>query len=223
MTQQQVAPAPEAARRPSPTPSSRWRAITTPAWIARLVAAVGVMTIASALLPALHNRVGVVTSVLPGYVPAAATTGALATGTILLLLSRALRRGKFRAWLLATVLSVVTVVLHVVKGLDLEEALATTSVLVLLLAARPNFTARPDPRSLSRVLAVALAGPVLAVTLGWLWLAVDADGQAPGTTQGDRIRQALVGLVGFTGPVHFVKPADEAHAAVALHDPRRNV
>ena len=216
MTEQRVVRAPLGVRRPSLTASRRWRAITSPPWIARLVAAVGLMTIVSALLPAMHGRVGVVTRVLPGYVPAAATTGALAAGTILLLLSRALRRGKFRAWLLATVLSIVTVVLHVAKGLDLEEAIVTTSVLALLLAARRNFTARPDPRSWSRVLAVALAGPVLAVALGWLWLALDADGQAPGTTQGDRIRQALTGLVGITGPVQFVKPADGAHAAVAL-------
>jgi lysyl-tRNA synthetase class 2 len=193
-----------------------WTTLVTPAWIARIVASVGAMSILSALLPALHGRVNVVTDVLPDYLPAAATTGALAAGTILILLSRALRRGKFRAWLLATVLSAVTVVLHLVKGLDVEEALVTTAMLVLLLAGRRSFTARPDPRSLSRVLAVLLIGPVLATGLGWLWLALDADGQAAGTTQGERLRQAFVGLYGITGPVTFTNPADADHAAIAL-------
>jgi lysyl-tRNA synthetase, class II len=193
-----------------------WSALKSPPWIARIVAAVGAMTILSALLPALHHRVDMVTAILPDYAPAAATTGALATGTILLLLSRALRRGKFRAWLLATVLSAVTVVLHLVKGLDVEEATVTTALLVLLVSARPSFTARPDRRSLSRVLAVLIAGPVFATLFGWLWLAVDADGQLPGTTQVQRLRDALVGLIGIAGPVQFVNPSDADHAAIAL-------
>jgi lysyl-tRNA synthetase class 2 len=192
-----------------------WSALTSPVWLARIVAGVGLMTIVSALLPALRARVNMVTDVLPGFAPAAATTAALATGTILILLSRALRRGKFRAWLLATVLSAVTVVLHLVKGLDVEEAVVTTSLLVLLLAARPNFTARPDPRSLSRFLAVLIVGPVVATGLGWLWLTLDAD-QVPGTTQGQRLREAFVGLVGLPGPVHFTSAADDRHASIAL-------
>ena len=193
-----------------------WSALTSPAWVARIVAAVGLMTIISAVLPAMRGRVNVVTDVLPDFAPAAATTGALAAGTILLLLSRALRRGKFRAWLLATVLSVVTVVLHLVKGLDVEEAVITTSMLVVLLRSRPNFTARPDPRSLSRFLMVLVIGPIVATGLGWLWLAVDADGQAAGTTQLDRLTHAFQGLFGLTGPVHFLNPSDADHAAVAL-------
>lgn len=216
MNHTQVAPAPAVRRRPVPADHALWTALTSPPWIARIVASVAVMTVVSALLPALRGRVNLVTDVLPGYVPVAATTGALAAGTILLLLSRALRRGKFRAWLLATVLSAVTVVLHLVKGLDVEEALVTTSMLVLLVSARRNFTARPDPRSLSRVLAVVLAGPLLATALGWLWLALDADGQVAGTTQAERVRHAFVGLFGLTGPVRFLDPVDGQHAAVAL-------
>ena len=193
-----------------------WSALKSPPWIARIVAAVGMMTILSALLPALRGRVDLVTAILPDYAPDAATTGALATGTILIVLSRALRRGKFRAWLLTTVISVVTVVLHLVKGLDVEEATVTMAALVLLVSARPNFTARPDRRSLSRVLAVALAGPVLATVLGWMWLSIDADGQLPGTTGRERLREAFEGLVGFTGPVQFARPPDADHAAIAL-------
>jgi lysyl-tRNA synthetase class 2 len=216
MTHAQVLRADRARGELSSARSRRWSVLSTPAWIARIVAGVGAMTILSALLPALHGRVSVVTGILPDYFPAAATTGALAAGTILILLSRALRRGKFRAWLLATVLSALTVVLHLVKGLDVEEALVTTAMLVLLVSARSRFTARPDPRSLSRVLAVLLAGPVVATGLGWLWLALDGDGQVGGTTQGERLRQAFVGLIGMTGPVTFTNPTDADHAATGL-------
>ncbi|MCW2787127.1 MAG: hypothetical protein JWP74_3644 [Marmoricola sp.] len=174
------------------------------------------MTVLSAALPAMRDRVHLVTQVLPDVFPAAATTGALGVGVILLLLSRALRRGKFRAWLLATVLSAITVLLHLIKGFDVEEATVTLALFVLLVSARPSFEARPDPRSLSRVLVVALAGPIVATTLGWLWLAVDADGQVAGTTQVDRWNQAFFGLVGIRGPVHFVDELDADRSAIAL-------
>ena len=59
-------------------------------------------------------------------------------------------------------------------------------------------------------------GPVVATALGWAWLAIDADGQAPGTTTLQRIGQAFVGLVGLDGPVRFVSASDGRVRAVAL-------
>ena len=113
-----------------------WGALKSPPWLGRIVGVVGVLTTISALVPAVRGRVHVVTDLLPDSFPAAATTGTLAIGVILVLLSRALRRGKHRAWVLATVLTAVTVVLHVVKGLDVEEAVVTFALLLLLLSAR---------------------------------------------------------------------------------------
>jgi lysyl-tRNA synthetase class 2 len=153
---------------------------------------------------------------VPGVFPAAATTGAAAVGLILIVLSRALRRGKYRAWLLATVLSLLTVLLHLVKGLDVEEATISAALFVLLISSRKEFTAKPDPRSLTRLLAVVVVGTVVAVFLGWMWLAVDADGQAPGTTFIDRVWYATLGLVGIPGPINFIDDADHDRAAVAL-------
>jgi lysyl-tRNA synthetase class 2 len=193
-----------------------WTSLRSPAGIARVVALVGLMTIISAASPAMSGRVRIVTQVLPAAFPAAATTGTLAVGVMMLLLSRALRRGKFRAWLLATVLSGITVALHLIKGFDVEEAGVTLALFVLLLSSRPSFTARPDPRSLRRVLQVAVIGPVLATFLGWLWLAVGVDGQAISTTQADRVREAFFGLVGIPGGLTFTKDPDATHAAIAL-------
>ena len=193
-----------------------WDTARTPLWLARIVLVVGVLTVASALLPAFHGRVNLVTDLLPDFIPAAATTAAAATGVILVLLSRALRRGKYRAWLIATILDAVAAFLHLAKGLDVEEASICLVLLVLLLSARRQFTARPDPRSVSRVLGVAFVGPVVATLLGWMWLAIDADGQEPGTTSWDRIRHAFVGLVGIYGPVRFTNPADGDRASLAL-------
>lgn len=193
-----------------------WSALQTPPWIGRIAAAIGLVTMGSALLPEFADRVHLVTDVLPDFFPAAATTGSLAVGVMLVVLSRALRRGKFRAWLVATLLTAASVVLHLVKGLDVEEAVLSIAVLVLLISARRNFTARPDPRSVSRVVGVLVVGPLVATLLGWMWLALDADGQASGTTTWDQIRFAFVGLVGLTGPVHFTNQHSSNRAAVAL-------
>ncbi|MGN6131401.1 MAG: phosphatidylglycerol lysyltransferase domain-containing protein [Nocardioidaceae bacterium] len=196
--------------------SSFWDRLRTPFWIARIVGFVGTVTFISAVLPALRHRTHLITEVLPPVFPAAATTGAAALGLILVALSRALRRGKYRAWLLATVLAAVTVVLHIVKGLDVEEAVLSLALFVLLLGSRSQFTAKPDPRSARRLAQVLVVGTAVATALGWLWLAVDADGEAPGTTWTDRVAQSFLGLVGVPGPIRFLDPGDEARAAVAL-------
>jgi lysyl-tRNA synthetase class 2 len=194
----------------------RWSTLRSPLWVARIVSLVGLVTLLSAVLPGVRWRMQDVNQMVPDVYPAAATTGAAAAGVILIVVSRALRRGKFRAWLLATVLAGLAVGLHVLKGLDVEEAAFCLAVFVLLLSARRNFTARPDPRSLGRVVAAVCIGTLTATVLGYLWIAVDGDGQVAGTTQADRVAQAFLGLVGISGPVSFVSQPDASRAAVAL-------
>jgi lysyl-tRNA synthetase, class II len=193
-----------------------WDALRTPFWVGRIVFLVGAVTLASAVLPSFRDRTELINQLVPAVFPAAATTGAAAVGLILIVISRALRRGKYRAWLLATLLAALAAALHVLKGLDVEEAVLSLALFVLLVASRRNFTAKPDPRSTPRVLAVVVLGTVFATVLGWLWLEIDADGQAPGTSTLDRFTQAFLGLVGISGPVEFVDGADGDRAAIAL-------
>lgn len=192
------------------------RTASTPRWIARIVGLTGLVTLASALSPELAQRVRAVDQLLPATFPAAAATGAAASGILLVLLSRGLRRGKARAWWLATVLTGGTVLLNLVKGLDVEEALLSTVVLTLLLGARRRFTARTDPRRLGQVLMVCVTAPFVATGLGVLWLTVDAHAQVPGTSWTERVAQAFLGLAGVGGPVRFLDRAEGDASAVAL-------
>jgi lysyl-tRNA synthetase class 2 len=193
-----------------------WKAIRTPIWVGRIVGLVGAITVLSAILPEIRARLHLIYEMVPAVFPAAAATGAAAVGLILIALSRALRRGKRRAWLLATLLSLLTVALHLLKGLDVEEAVLSAALFVLLVSSRKEFTARPDPRSVPRLLAVLVIGPVVATALGWMWLSIDADGQAPGTTFSDRVAQSFLGLMGISGPIRFIDQRDSDRAAVAL-------
>ena len=177
---------------------------------------VGVVALVSAASPALHDRVGLVTDVVPSVLPAVATTATLAVGVVLVLLANGLRRGKFRAWLLATVLTAFATVAHLVKGLDVEEATFTAAVFVLLVTARSRFRALPDPRSPRRIVAIAVLGIPLATLLGFVWISVDVDGLAPGTTGSERMAQAFLGLAGIPGPVAFVDQGAATRTAVGL-------
>ncbi|WP_459985960.1 phosphatidylglycerol lysyltransferase domain-containing protein [Nocardioides sp. AN3] len=188
----------------------------TPRTIARLVWLVGVISVISAASPAFHSRVLLVTGVVPPVFPAAATTGTLAAGAILMLLASGLRRGKYRAWLLATVLTAFATLAHIVKGLDIEEATLTAAVFVLLVIARHRFHALPDPRSPRRIVALATLGVPIATLLGYLWISVDLDGVAPGSTVVSRLTESFLGLAGIPGPVSFVDGETATHTAIAL-------
>jgi lysyl-tRNA synthetase, class II len=193
-----------------------WELLATPRWLARLVAGLGVVSVVSALIPAWRGRLDVLAEVVPAVAPAAATAGAAAVGVLLVVLARGLRRGKRRAWRLATGLAAAAVVLHLVKGLDVEEAALSAVVLVLLVAGRSRFVAAPGPRSWRTTLGVAAGAAVTGTTLGFLLLTTLDGGQVAGTTAAERLDHAAAGLVGIPGPVRFTDSEAAGDAAVAL-------
>ncbi len=207
---------------PDGKPSSGSRArrwadkLRTPSTIARLVWLVGALSLVSAASPAIHARTRVLAEIVPAVFPAAASTGTLAAGVVLMLLANGLRRGKYRAWLLATILTAFATAAHLVKGLDVEEATFTASVFLLLLAARHRFQALPDPRSPRRILTLVVLGVPLATLLGFVWISTDLDDLAPGSTAVSRLTEAFFGLAGISGPVTFVSPGAAARTSIAL-------
>lgn len=206
------------ARSPRPTGAVRrlLDGLRTPVAIARLVRLVGLVSIVSAASPAIHDRARMVTEVIPAVLPAAATTGSLAAGVMLVLVANGLRRGKARAWLFAILLTAFATAAHLLKGLDVEEASLTASVFLLLASARGRFQALPDPRSPRRIVTVLGLGVPLATALGFVWLSTDVDGFSPGTTTGAKLVQAFVGLAGIPGPVSFVDSGAAGRAPVGL-------
>ncbi len=188
----------------------------SPVWVSRIVFVVGLVSLLSAYLPGIAVRTRLIDEVVPAAFPAAATTGGAAIGVVLILLSRGLRRGKARAWTVALLLTSLATAIHVLRGLQAEQAFLCVLLIVLLLASRKNFTARPDPRSLRKVLGIVVVGPLIGTALGWLWLAVDSDGQVPGTGSGDRLAQAALGLLGIPGPVSFTSVRSETIVTVGL-------
>ena len=186
-------------------PVSRWPGVASRA--ASVVAAatwlLGIITVASALVPPDRARLRLLTELLPYQAADAAAAVAAALGVLLLYLAGGLRRRKRRAWVAAVVVTAVVALSHLVKGLDVEEATASALVLGLLLGCRREFGAEADPvgRRLAVRRFVQLAG--LGVALGMLLLQAYSGQLAGRPSLRTQLTEVLVGLVGVTGPVGF--------------------
>jgi len=127
--------------------SARWpqAASRTASMVAGATWLLGILTVASALLPPDRARLRLLTELLPYQAADAAAAVAAALGVLLLYLAGGLRRRKHRAWVAAVVVTAVVGLSHIVKGLDVEEATASAVVFALLLGCRGQFQAEADP------------------------------------------------------------------------------
>jgi lysyl-tRNA synthetase class 2 len=202
-------------------PSRRWRILVTQqersaCWAARLVLLLGVVSVGSALFPPWRQRMHLLTEVVPPLAPAVAAAITVPLGLILIWLSAGLRRRKHRAWQVAVGVSALLVVLHVIKGLDVEEALFSVTVFLLLLVARPAFTGAPDPRSHRQIGLALLVGSASATLAGIGLIVADPDNAVGSPTPWQVLQQVWLGLVGMPGPLRFDSETTESRVATAL-------
>jgi lysyl-tRNA synthetase class 2 len=168
-------------------------------WTGRALWLVGATSIASALSPEIAGRLQVVTSVLPDAAPTAASAATVMVGMAVIVLARGLRHRKRRAWQMAVVLTAAVTVLHLVKGLDVEEASLSAAVCALLVATGAAFTGLPDPRSWRRSGLTLLGATSLAVLVGLTVLFLDSDGKPRMASLPAATRQAAAGLAALSG------------------------
>jgi lysylphosphatidylglycerol synthetase-like protein (DUF2156 family) len=152
--------------------------------VRRLAAAVlalaGAADLLSAVTPPLRGHLRAVLHVLP--LGAAQTAGALVAlaGVALLALARGVRRGQQRAWLVATAVLGVTVVLHAVHGGDLPALGIGLAALAVLLVHRREFQAVSDRPSLRSALTATVGGALLVTVAATVTVELpgrlDADG-----------------------------------------------
>jgi len=177
--------------------------------VARLVQLAGLFDVLTAVLPPRHGRLPVLLEFVPvaGVLSARAATAA--AGALLIYLGAGLRRGKHRAWQLAVALAGASVILHVVKGLDIGAALVSALLLAMLIAARGGFHAVADPRNRWRA-PVALAGfAAVGFLLGFVEIAVRVNHLVGRPGWISWAEESLYGLVGVSGPVQFQRPLGE--------------
>jgi lysylphosphatidylglycerol synthetase-like protein (DUF2156 family) len=133
---------------------------------AAAIAGAAVVNMASSETLPLANRLGALGRFAPIAVPEAAAVLVALAGVGLLFLARGVRRGQRHAWTLALVLLVVSIGGHVVKGLDVEEAVITLLAAAFLATHAADFAAPANPTSARRAATVGLFGLSIAMTAG---------------------------------------------------------
>lgn len=122
-----------------------------------LVFALGVVNILSVITPPIASRMKVLKSFIPMASINASNELVLLVGFVLLITSAFLLKGQRNAWLLAMVLSVVSLLGHIFKALDYEEALLAGSVIIILAASSRQYRLNSNKRLIQLgLLSVAL-------------------------------------------------------------------
>jgi len=136
------------------------------------VSLAGLLNIISALTPELRSRLSVIDAVLVrDVITLAAGTTAL-FGMLLLLLGRGVAQRKRAAYRAAVALLLLSTATHLLKGLDVEEALITGVLAVLLFLNRRLFVVPPRPARFRVVVVATLvaAGIVFVYGMAGLYL-----------------------------------------------------
>jgi lysyl-tRNA synthetase class 2 len=163
----------------------------------------GLVNVGSALTPDLGARTRLLLQLVPREVPVAAHALALLSGIALTVLGIYLIRRRRRAWALATVILVLSGVLNLLKGIDLEEALACWSLAAVLIWGRDAFTVLhedagwrvPLRRSATVVIGV-LATSALTLVAASHW-------GTPGLTPGRGVAELEAALTLSAAPIHY--------------------
>lgn len=111
-----------------------------------LVFALGVVNILSVITPPIAERLRLLSRFVPVESIRVSNQFVLLTGFILLITSAYLIRGQRNAWLLAMILSAVSLFGHMFKALDYEEALLAASVLIVLSLSAREYRLKSNPK-----------------------------------------------------------------------------
>ncbi len=132
-------------------------------WAAITVASAGLLNLLSAITPPNSKRFDLLLDFLPIEVAGASTGIVVGVGLVLLLLSRAVRRGRRRAHNLVVGMMAISIVLHLTKALDFEEAILASAALVFLIWGRRAFSIPGRPIGIVASSLTAVGGAVVTV------------------------------------------------------------
>ena len=131
-----------------------------------LTGLVGVINLLSAVTPSLPDRRNWLEPFFPFTVRAGGHFFAAVIGFMLLTLASNLLRRKRIAWLVTVGLLMLSIVIHLVKGLDVEESVLSGVLLFQLLVMRKSFTAKSDRPSIAQGIRVLLGALLFTLAYG---------------------------------------------------------
>jgi len=136
--------------------------------IAILTAFMGVINLISAIIPALKDRLVVLEQILPLEVRFGSRLATTLAAFALFILASSLWRRKRTAWLLTVIILSLSIVTHLFKGIDYEEASLGLVLLILMLSLRSSFHAASDRPSIRQGLFILAGGLLFTLLYGTL-------------------------------------------------------
>jgi phosphatidylglycerol lysyltransferase len=183
--------------------------VHTEAWgvriVAFLTAVMGIVDVLSGLTPTMHNRLVILEQYSPFGVDVGGHLTSVLAGFALLLLANGLWRRKRLAWALTITILLISVPVHLFKGLDYEEAAFGAALAIWLIILRPHFHARSDPPSIRQGLMTLLVAVIFTMVYGVLgFYLLDhhflVNGQPVNFSILGALRQTLVMFTQFYNP-----------------------
>ncbi|MEX5711724.1 phosphatidylglycerol lysyltransferase domain-containing protein [Parafrankia sp. FMc6] len=189
-------------RADSPRRTEGPRCASGPRIAALVTLLLGLVDIAAVLTPGWHSRLEALRELLPAAASRQAAAFTVVVGMLLVLLSAGLRRRKRRAWRAVVILLGSSVILHLARGLDYEEAAGSAALCVALLLAHRQFQAKGDPATRWRAAGVGLLLTVVSIGVGLLLNLRGSRIASPHPLSAE-LEQIVLGLVGIPGPLGF--------------------
>jgi phosphatidylglycerol lysyltransferase len=106
----------------------------------------GIINIISVLTPAIQTRINALLEFLPVYAINYSNYFVLTTGLFLLIISAFLLKGLKTTWYIALALTLFSLVGHLTKAIDYEEALLAAFVVLSLVMTRKQYFIKPHPK-----------------------------------------------------------------------------
>lgn len=136
-------------------------------WTAAILTGLmGVVNLLSAVTPSTPERREWLDLFLPFYVRSSGRIFSAFAGFVLLTLAANLLRRKRVAWILTIGLLIISIVSHLIKGLDYEESLLAGVLLMQLILMRRVFTARSDHPSINQGIGVLIGAILFTLAYG---------------------------------------------------------
>lgn len=133
-----------------------------------LTFSLGLINIISAVTPPLHHRLRLLHEYIPFTAIHASHLLVLFTGLLLIVTSAFLLRGLRNAWIIALVLSILSLIGHLGKALDYEEAFAAAFTIIVLLATVSQYRIRSSNKWMKAGVKIAMLNFAAILLFGFI-------------------------------------------------------
>ncbi len=106
----------------------------------------GLLNIISVLTPSISTRLKILNSFLPAEIIHTSNYLVMLAGLLLLVTAAFMLKGLRSAWWFALLLSILSLIGHITKAIDFEEALTALVGIVVLIATRKEYFIKSDPK-----------------------------------------------------------------------------